>query len=266
MVPRICISALGSKICGERRKRRLGLDKFGCGTTLFPGFDYPDLEDTDSLKLHKFCLKEHGGSFAKHQYKSDNQRILRIASVSATHYAIHSFMRNRNTAYVVYEDDAFSHYPNTPVDSGHWPNDGVTIFACCIAKLPFSREESGPFEYTVQPRVAASISASAASGNRTMEIDYGTHGWWGTFAYFVPNSDIANKIVTYVDSLQTIHNFDTQMAFQGKHSWQSDLPNDAPLFKYLATPAQCYMDDKNESATYGKLVGSSKNHIYTKKS
>ena len=114
--------------------------------------------------------------------------------------------------------------------------------------------------------VEASISASAASGNRTMEIDYGTHGWWGTFAYFVPNSDIANKIVNYVDSLQTIHNFDTQMAFQGKHSWQSDLPNDASLFKYLATPAQCYMDDKNESATYGKLVGSSINHIYTKKS
>lgn len=261
--PRICISGLDSPICIERRKRRKGLDAFRRGTVLFPGFDYQHLQDSRSLKLHKFRLKEDGGKFVRRRYKKDNPRILGIAAVSATHYAIHSIMRHRNTAYVVYEDDTFSNDPHTNFDPGQWPTDGVTIFACSIAKITFSSEHR--FEKTVLPRAKATIQASEDSGNRTIEIDYSLHGWWGTFCYFVPNSEIANKIVTYIDSLQSINNFDSQMSFQGKTSYQSALPNETPIFKYLATPALCYMDDQNLSATQGKLVGISKNHIYSKR-
>ena len=227
------------------------------------GLPYHEVENSSDIAQFRLKCASGVGKFVRGRHAFNSQRLRKCAAVSATHYRIHKAQSKNDSCsgYVVLEDDAYFIQPNCDLICSEWPRDGVTLLACCLSYLPYSRRDAKKSFHAKLPSIERKIEASART-KRSMEIDYQSYGWWGAFAYFVPSQEVARQISQYIDSLASIHNFDLQMSLHGKKAAASKNPNEKPIFRYLATPALCYMNDHGVSTIGNNIVGSSRNHVF----
>lgn len=89
------------------------------------------------------------------------------------------------------------------------------------------------------------------------------YSFWNTGAYFVPNAQVAQRVIDYIENTETYHAFDRQLKQQGGQAVNPrNTVQTEPLVKYLYYPALYYCDDRGVSHLNNGFTGRIENYEY----